>query len=184
MSQLHTLRLLTSVYLSTGQVELSFHQCLPPAGWYWEDQCWLECRARELASLTFSFSNIPPRETFPGGTCKLQKPPADDHMTKVSAVLYSHSHSVYIGSLSLVSFPSVNSGICWHVLELPLLVLPQDTLVVSGVFGECSCPYLAVRGCVVWVICTKDTHSVQGISGLACSIPVGSGFLKHTAPLI
>lgn len=26
---------------------------LPPAAWYWEDQFWLECRARKLASLDF-----------------------------------------------------------------------------------------------------------------------------------
>lgn len=37
---------------------------LPPEAWYWEDQCWLGSRARELTPLTFSFSNIPPRETF------------------------------------------------------------------------------------------------------------------------
>lgn len=140
---------------------LSFHQ-QPGTGrnvtWY---QCWLECRTRELASLIPSPTYHQARP-FQGGTCK--KPPADEQMTKASSVLHSQTRSACIGFL--VSSPSLNSGICCHLLELLFLLLPQDTLVMSGAFGWCSCPYLAVRGCDVWVICTKDTHSLQEISGL------------------
>lgn len=93
---------------------------LPPAAWYWEDQCWLECRAR--ASLTFPSPAYHQERPFQGGTSK--KPPADEHMTKASSVLHSQTCSVCISSLSLVSSPSVNSGICWHLLELPFLLLP------------------------------------------------------------
>lgn len=46
---------------------------------------------------------------FQGGTCK--KPAADEHMTKTCSILHSQTQSVCISSL--VSSPSLNSGICW-----------------------------------------------------------------------
>lgn len=160
-------------------MRLSFHQRAGPgrtsAGWnagqVWEYKTALALVVW-LSAGGFCHLHVPPGKVSLGGVLEEEK------------VREASSLALCIGNLSLVSSPSVNSGICWHLLELPLLLLPQDTSVVSEVFGECSYPSLAVRGCVVWVICTKDTHSVQGMSGLACSIPGGSGFLKYTAPLI
>lgn len=86
----------------------------PPAAWYWEDQCWLECRARELAYLTFFFSNIPPTETFPRRHVKscLQMP------TWLKPVLfYTLTLAVCVLAVSLLSPPllltQASAVICW-----------------------------------------------------------------------
>lgn len=106
-------------------------------------------------------------------TYKWQKPPMNDQMTTATAYLvvfktpYSLTCSVCVGSLScLFLFSLANSGVCF---ELPVLLLLQVMLVLSGVFCKYRCSYLAIISCVVWVVYTKETHCVQSLSDLSAA---------------